>query len=142
MGSESESPTRRVELSDGKWIELRRKRIVADVEHQRFRRHQRGDYDDDVLDELALVEARIESWSFGEKVPADMDLRKQIIGTLEEDEALKLIVANKGLENRPKGSPATSPDSSTGTRRSRRKAKTTTPSAGDEESARTDGGSQ
>lgn len=139
MGSESEAPTKRVELSDNRWIELRRARLVSDVRHQRDRRHERGDYDDDVLDELALVEARVVAWSYGDKVPADMDVRRTIIDALSEDDALKLILANKGIEERPKDSPAKSRTSSTGTARSRKKAKTTEPSPSEGESGLTNG---
>lgn len=137
MGSESESPAKRVELSDGKWVELRKARLVADVRHQRERRHERGDYDDDVLDELSLIEARVVAWSYGEKVPADMGLRRIIIDALEEDDALKLIMANKGIT--PKDLPANSQGSSTGTSRRRKKAKMTAPSPDGEESGLTNG---
>lgn len=126
MTTESEVPTtRRVELSDGNWIELRRKRIVADARHQRMRRHERGGFDDDTLDELSLIEARIEAWSFMDGVvPADMDLRTKVLDGLDEDDAIELVMANRGVEN-PKGSRSASGSSPTGTPQSVKKAKAT-----------------
>lgn len=130
MATESAVPAiRRVELSDDRWVELRTKRLTADARYQREQRHKRGGYDDDVLDELSLVEARVMAWTLTEKVPADMELRRQILDALEEDDMLKLILANKGVEENPKDSPAPSDDSSTGTSRSPRKAKSQKPSA-------------
>lgn len=126
MSETAEAPptTKRVELAKDRWVELRTARLVSDVRYQREQRAARGNYDDDVLDELSLIEARVVAWSFGEKVPADMALRRTVLDALEEEDALKLIMANKGVEERPKGSPARSGTSSTGTSRSRRKAKT------------------
>ena len=138
MGSESAEPAiRRVELSDDQWVELRTKRIAADVRYQREQRHLRGDYDDDVLDELSLVEARVAAWTLTEKVPADMTLRREILDRLTEDDTLKLILANKGVD--PKDSPAPLQDSSIGTSRSRKRAKSQTPSPSGGESGNGNG---
>ena len=125
MSTESESPTtRRVELSDGNWIELRRKRTVADARHQRMRRHERGDFDDDTLDELSLIEARVAAWSFMDgKVPSDMNLRAQIIDGLEEEDAIALVLANRGVDENPFESRSPSDDSPTGTPQNEKKAK-------------------
>lgn len=123
MSETAEVPsTKRVELADGRWIELRTTRLVADARYQREQRHARGDYDDETLDELSLIEARIVAWSFGDKVPSDMTLRRVIIDALTEDDALKLVLANRGVEDGPKDSQGRSRSSSTGTRRKRQSA--------------------
>ena len=122
MSDTAEVPsTKRVELSKDRWVELRTAKLVADVRYQREQRAARGEYDDSILDELSLVEARVVAWSFGEKVPADMLLRREILDAVEEDDALKLILANKGVEDSPKGSNGRSSNSSTGTRKSPKK---------------------
>lgn len=109
--------TKRVELSNDQWVELRTTRLVADARYQREQRFARGGYDDEILDELALIEARIVAWSFTDKVPTDVKLRRAIIDALTEDDALKLVFANRGIADDPKDSPAPSESSPTGTRR-------------------------
>lgn len=117
----SEVPTTKVELSNDKWIELRTTKILSDVRYQLEQRHVRG-FGDETLDELAAIEARIVNWNFTDNVPSDMALRRQILDSLSEDDGIKLVMANRGVEPDPKGNAKPSGTSSTGTRRNRRRA--------------------
>ena len=120
----SEAPTTKVELSNDKWIELRKAKLLSDVRYQLEQRHERG-FADETLDELAAIEARIVDWNFTDQVPSDMKLRRQILDKLEEDDGILLVMANRGVAPDPKGKPESSAGSSTGTSANKRKAKQT-----------------
>ncbi|MDP9192304.1 MAG: hypothetical protein M3P06_11455 [Acidobacteriota bacterium] len=135
----SEAPTtKKVELSNERWIELRTTKILSDVRYQLEDRHKRG-FADETLDELAAIEARIVGWNFTEALPSDMKLRRQILDGLSEDDGIKLVMANRGVEPDPKGNAKRSVGSSTGTRRSKKKVSPTETSSSDEGSSPTSG---
>lgn len=56
--------TKRIELADGNWAELKTNLTVGDLRRQRAVAHNRG-FSDEVLDGLDLLKSSIDSWSFG-----------------------------------------------------------------------------
>lgn len=107
--------TKRVELSDGGWAEVRTHRFdVADLRNQRADAVKRG-FEDKTLDGLAVLKGRIVAWSFGE-------VTDEAINQIALDDAMTLLGVVNGSDDGP---PNSSSSSRRGTRRSRVKSATT-----------------
>ena len=77
--------TRRVELSDGGWADVRTFTTVGDVRWQRQRAHERG-YEDTTLETLDSIQRFVTAWSYGEVTEAVLD-------SLPSPDALALLNA-------------------------------------------------
>ena len=90
MTANGGSPTKRVELDDDGWAEVRRVN-GAILRQMRLKRHERG-YDDDTQDTLDVLPDLIAEWHKGEKMtPADVD-------GLDEMSITRIWLAAKGID--------------------------------------------
>lgn len=106
--------TKRVELSNGNWAEVRQSTLVLDVKHQRIEQHKRG-FADQTLDELATLRTKIVAWSLAESVT------DELIDVLTVADVITLLQAANGTDDESPNSSSTSPSGT------RRKAKSSTP---------------
>jgi hypothetical protein len=83
MDRDHNTPTRRVELSDGNWIELRTRILGADYRVMREAAHRRG-FSDVMLDFMAALPGLTIASSFGE-------VTDEVVDRLPTDDLLKLL---------------------------------------------------
>ena len=106
--------TKRVELKDGHWAEVRAQTTVADLRYQRMKAHERG-FEDSTLDGLAVLKTKIVAWSLGE-------ITDDAVDKLDLSDALALLGAISGTDDDNPNSSSASPN---GTRRRKAKSETT-----------------
>lgn len=123
--SESGAPatTKRVELEDGHWAEVRKGNTLADIRAVQLARLRDARGSDLVLDTIAEFPTRIVEWSRGPVTEA------QILALSSED-AIALVTALREVIEAGQSDPNPSPPSSAGTRRRGETDKETSPGNG------------
>ena len=102
--------TRRVELKDGHWADVRTTSKMRDVAEQRIAAVKRG-VEDEFLDAIVLTRTRIVEWSRG-------DVSDEAVLDLDQDDWVSLFRAVQNVPNGDTPSP-TSPAGTPGTKRTR-----------------------
>jgi len=124
MSTQSESPTKRVELKDGHWAELRMTAKVRDSAEKQIARHERGDFDDHFLDAIVEMRTKMVAWSLGDVDDAAV-MNAQILD-LDDDDFVLIFNAMRGRSESPKASSS----SPSGTRRTKVKSAEKNPGNG------------